>query len=119
MFHKDSQQIKAFEAGDRTLLKEVIHPKNDELDLSFSLAHAILKPGESSLPHSLKESETYYFLSGHGQIVVEEESRKIGPGHVVVVPPKAKQHVVNESGTNLEFLCIVSPPWTEEGEEIL
>ena len=119
MVNKKLKNIPLFIAGDGTHLREVLHPKNDPVNLPFSIAHASVPVGGASLLHTLKESETYYFISGHGEIVVGGESKKVGPGHVVVVPPKANQHVVNESEVNLEFLCIVSPPWTEDGEEIL
>lgn len=119
IIHKKVSTINGFLAGDHTQLKEVLHPKNDLLNLPFSLAYATLDAGKSSLPHQLKESETYYFLSGHGKIVIDGESIQVAKGEVVLVPPKAKQHVVNESEEVMEFLCIVAPPWTEEGEEIL
>ena len=65
-------EIPEFLAGDKTHLKEVLHPKNDNLDLGFSLAHAIIKKGESSLPHQLLHSETYFFLNGKGQMFLGE-----------------------------------------------
>jgi len=51
---------------DRSLLCELLHP--DKVDgaqeLGCSIAHAIIPPGESTLPHLLKIStELYYILA--------------------------------------------------------
>ena len=111
-------EIPEFLAGDKTHLKEVLHPKNDNLDLGFSLAHAIIKKGESSLPHQLLHSETYFFLNGKGQIFLGEETYDVEKGDTVFVPPKINQYVKNTGEEDLAFICIVSPPWSEDTEEI-
>lgn len=119
MIHKSTSDIAPFLAGDHTLLKEILHPKNDCTSLPFSLAHASLEQGEQSLPHRLGESETYYFLAGSGSIFIENKEYRIKVGHLIIVPPKALQHVSNTGTGKMEFLCIVSPPWNSETEEII
>jgi mannose-6-phosphate isomerase-like protein (cupin superfamily) len=119
VWKKEVGRIIEFEAGDHTRLREVLHPKNDALPVSFSLAHAWLAPGSASLPHTLQQSETYYFLSGTGKMVVEPEETEVQAGTVVYVPPGIRQWVENTGASDLVFLCIVDPPWTEEGEELL
>ncbi|MEM6963706.1 MAG: cupin domain-containing protein [Bacteroidota bacterium] len=118
MIHKKLSQIPEFLAGDRTRLKEVLHPTNDQLHLGFSLAHAYLNVGEKSLPHRLAHSETYYFLQGEGIIYVAGAEKTVEKNDVVYVAPNAEQYVVNTGKDRLEFLCIVSPPWSAETEEI-
>lgn len=118
MLKKKLANIAEFVAGDKTHLKEVLHPKNDDLDLDFSLAHAMIKVGESSLPHQLSHSETYFFLSGKGQMFIGNESCLVEKGDTVYVPPKTNQYVKNTSNEDLIFICIVSPPWSEGTEEI-
>jgi mannose-6-phosphate isomerase-like protein (cupin superfamily) len=114
MLFKSIEKILSFEANDKTVLKEIIHPKNDDLELSYSLAHASLDIGESSLPHRLiNQSEVYVFLEGTGIIIVEEEQRHVNKGDVVLVPKGARQHVENKGDVALQFLCIVAPPWQE------
>ena len=46
-----------FVAGDNSLLRELLHPAKADLDIRYSLAHAIVKPGQTSKPHKLKTSE--------------------------------------------------------------
>ena len=119
MLKKSLNQIPPFVARDKTVLKEVLHPKNGDGNLPFSLAHAYLPPGASSLPHRLvKSEETYTILAGEGFILVDGERYAIKKGDVFVVPRNAQQAVTNTGDANLEFYCIVSPPWNELEEEI-
>ena len=117
---KNIMDIPSFSAGDKTILKEVLHPKNDPIDLPYSLAHAILPVGASSLPHRLtKSEETYTILRGKGRVIIENEGFVIEAGSVFIVPRNALQSVENTGQEPLEFYCIVSPPWSEETEEIV
>ena len=119
MLHKSIENINSFEANDKTILKEIIHPKNDGIPLNYSLAHASLKKEEASLAHCLKnQNELYFFLKGRGIIVINGEQQNVEAGDVVLVPKGAKQHVENQGDIKMEFLCIVSPPW-EEGDDIV
>jgi mannose-6-phosphate isomerase-like protein (cupin superfamily) len=117
MIFKSIENILAFEANDQTTLKEIIHPKNDDVEWSYSLAHASLKIGESSLPHRLvNQTELYFFLKGKGNMVVNGEIQKIKNGDVVLVPKNAMQYIENQGNEDLLFLCIVSPPWDENDD---
>lgn len=118
MIYKKLKNIPEFLAGDRTHLKEVLHPSNDQLPLNFSLAHAYLKVGENSLPHRLSHSETYYILAGSGEIYLNESMQSIEKGDIIYVPENVEQYVKNKGEIDLVFLCIVSPPWSPETEVI-
>jgi mannose-6-phosphate isomerase-like protein (cupin superfamily) len=118
--HKNIEELTAFSAGDDTILKEVWHSKNDDIDLPYSLAHAYLDEGDASLPHILhKSEETYIFLSGSGEIIIDDQVLNVKTGSTVIVPKGANQYVKNTGSERLVFLCIVSPPWNEEEEEVL
>ncbi len=120
MLIKTIQNIVAFEANDKTTIREILHPKNDHIQLGYSLAHGSLPAGQSSLPHCLAgQSEVYVFLRGKGKIVIGDEQRNISEGDVVYVPTGARQYVENQGDEPLEFLCIVSPPWKEEDDLVL
>lgn len=110
---------KAFLAGDKTFIQELLHPKNDGFTLPYSIAHGTLGVGQSSLPHVLKETkELYVFLKGSGRLFIEEESIAVEEGNLVLVPSGAKQHLVNTGDQVMEFFCIVSPPWDNLKEVI-
>jgi mannose-6-phosphate isomerase-like protein (cupin superfamily) len=119
MLIKDTKSSSYFDAVDETVLAELLHPKNDGVKLDFSIAHAVLKPGKSSLPHILKESvEVYYILEGQGQMHIDREVETVESGQVVYIPPKNNQWIKNTGNEDLKFLCIVSPPWNESDEEL-
>ncbi len=106
-----------FEAGDKTHLREILHPTNDGLDTNFSIAHAYLEVGEFSLPHRLiKSSETYHILSGQGEIWVDGTPVTVAVGDTYYIAPNQLQSVRNTGQECLAFLCIVSPPWTADDE---
>ncbi len=120
MIVKNQQDIPQFLAGDHTIIQEVLHPKNDQIDLAYSLAFARLEPGKSSLPHILHQSsELYVITKGIGLARVGEEEQTVGEGSVVLIPAGQKQWIENVGDHMLEFYCIVSPPWSKDQEEIL
>lgn len=107
-----------FIAGDSTLLRELLHPDKQPIELRYSLAHAIVPVGKTSLPHSLTTSEVYYILSGRGEMYIGEETQIIEPGDAVYIPPNAKQCVRNCGEEPLVFICIVDPAWRKEDETV-
>jgi mannose-6-phosphate isomerase-like protein (cupin superfamily) len=119
MFKRDLHSCKEIIAGDETILRELLHPDRDDLSIHYSIAHAMVKPGRSSLPHKLKTSEVYYILEGQGIMHIDEESAEVHSGQVVYIPPNSKQYIRNAGDSDLEFLCMVDPPWRPEDEEVL
>jgi len=119
MFIRDLCACKEIIAGDKTTLRELLHPDKADLEIRYSLAHATLKPGQSSLPHRLKISEVYFILQGQGVMYVEDESAEVHSGQAIYIPPNSTQHIRNTGDSDLKFLCIVDPAWQPEGEEIL
>jgi mannose-6-phosphate isomerase-like protein (cupin superfamily) len=106
-------------AGDKTILREMLHPSRDPAVIRYSLAHAKLQAGTASKPHRLKTSEVYYFIGGQGRMHVDGESAAVAPGQALYVPPGAVQHLENTGRDELVFLCIVDPAWRAEDEEVL
>lgn len=105
---------------DGTLLSEILHPENDPVGMNFSLAHAVLREGEASLPHRLMESvEVYYILEGEGVMHIGDEVRGVSGGDAIYIPPGCVQYIENTGEGYLSFLCIVSPPWRGEDEELV
>jgi mannose-6-phosphate isomerase-like protein (cupin superfamily) len=119
ILHKKLTGTAAFLAGDHSHLRELIHPRNDPVDVRYSLAHASVAPGSSTLPHTLTQPEVYFFLSGTGSMAIEDEVISVTPGDTVYVPPCAAQSVTNPGPNPLVFLCIVDPAWRAEDEVIL
>lgn len=103
-------------AGDATRLRELLHPDKQPVTLRYSLAHAVVAPGECSKSHALKTSEVYYVLSGKAEMHIDEEVQTIELGDAVYIPPNAKQFVKNIGTEPFVFLCIVDPAWRAEDE---
>lgn len=107
---------------DRSLLIELLHPDKvpEAAGLSCSIAHAIVPPGESTLPHVLDRStELYYIISGCGEMHIETEQAPVRPGQIVHIPPGARQFIRNTGSADLVFLCIVAPKWQAEDERLV
>ncbi len=107
-------------AGDKTKLKELLHPNRDyPFSGKYSLAHAIVSTGESSVKHELSSSEVYYILKGQGEMYIDNEFLVVETGDCFEIPPNSVQWIKNVGQIDLEFLCIVNPAWTESDEIIL
>jgi len=118
MFISDLNDCEEFIAGDGCVLKELFHPDKMKLDLRYSLAHAVVKPGFTTDLHSLTTSEVYYILSGEGEMFIDEEKSHVKPGQAIYIPPNAKQQIKNTGIIDLVFICIVDPAWRVEDEMI-
>ena len=120
MLIKSLDALESFIAGDNTVIKEVLHPKDDSsVDSSYSLAYATLSAGETSYPHRLRSStEVYVIVKGEGTVYIEKEIKKVAVGDIVFIPKNAKQYIENTGTTSLEFYCIVAPPWNKKDEVV-
>jgi len=105
-----------FIAGDNCVLREILHPDKEDLKLRYSLAHAVVKPGQTTWKHRLTTSEVYYIMQGEGMMHIDDESAPVKPGATVYIPPLATQCITNSGNTDLVFLCIVDPAWRKEDE---
>ena len=118
MFISDLNDCEEFIAGDGCVLKELFHPDKTNLDLRYSFAHAVVKPGLTTGLHSLTTSEVYYILSGEGEMRIDEEKSPVKQGQAIYIPPNAMQQIKNTGTTDLVFICIVDPAWRAEDETV-
>ena len=120
MIIKDLQDCEEFIGGDNTLLREILRPDKADLQLRYSLAHAVVKPGQTSHPHKLKtSSEVYYILEGYGVMHIGDESARVRAGQAIYIPPGSVQFIENVGESDLKFLCMVDPAWAAEDEVVL
>lgn len=109
-------------ALDETRVREILNPEHDgkDLVLGYSLAHATVGAHRSSIPHRFKTaSEVYYILKGRGLMHIDDETAEVEAGDTVYISPGAVQFIENLTSSSLEFLCMVSPPWTPDSEEVV
>ncbi len=124
MLIKDLTNCSEFIAGDGSILREILRPDNvgachgAPLRIRYSLAHATVKPDETTKPHTLKTSEVYYILEGEGKMHIDNESERVKAGQAIYIPPNSKQLIKNIGKSDLRLLCIVDPAWRKEDEVI-
>ncbi|HLD85742.1 MAG TPA: cupin domain-containing protein [archaeon] len=114
----DEAKVKPITAGDGSSLKELLSPKN-KLGSNYSLAHAVVRPGNATKLHRLKSSEVYYIIHGEGEMYIDDEIREVKEGNAIYIPPNSRQKIMNTGSEDLVLLCIVDPAWEAEQEEIL
>jgi mannose-6-phosphate isomerase-like protein (cupin superfamily) len=121
MIIKDLKNCNYALVQDKTILCEFLHPEREsnQLEMDYSIAHAIIREGQSSTPHCLDHSsEVYFILEGRGRMYIDDDQQVITTGQAVYIPPGALQWIKNIGETDLKFLCIVSPPWRAENDHL-
>ncbi len=119
MLIKDYRSYREIRSLDNAIIRELLKPSRDNIDIGYSLALAKVEPGETTYLHRLKSSEVYYILDGEGEMYIDNEVEKVSDGQVIYIPPNSTQKIRNIGGKDLVFLCIVYPPWRAEDEELV
>ena len=116
MFVKKITDCDLLEANDGCMIRELLHPKNDAVELPYSIAVATVTQDQQSYAHKLVQDEVYYILTGQGRLYIDNESSPVSKGEVFLIPANSVQWIENTGDSDLVFLAIVSPPWTKEGD---
>ncbi len=85
---------------DRRILKEI----------GF-LAIATLAPGKEIEAHVDPMEEIYFVLCGSGEMRVDEEKQKVGPGDATWIPAGSSHSLLNDREEDLVILVVASPNW--------
>lgn len=85
---------------DRRILKEI----------GF-LAIANLKPGKEIEAHTDPMEEIYFVLNGSGEMHVDKDSRRVGPGDATWIPAGSSHSLLNNGNEDLVILVVASPNW--------
>lgn len=79
-----------------------------------SLAEASLGPGQATQRHyHARSEELYVLLEGEGDMEVDGERGRVGPGDAILIPPGA-WHQIRAGDGPLRFLCCCAPPYSDE-----
>ncbi len=119
MFVKNIQDCPEFTANDGCQIREWLHPNNDSVDLPYSIAKAVVAAGQRSYKHTLEQTEVYLVLKGKGFMHIDDQVKTIVEGDSVLIPAHSVQWIDNIGDEPLHFLALVSPPWTETGDNRL
>lgn len=103
--------VPAFLTKDGSEIRELLAYRNSCIRKQ-SLAEARLPPGAQTTPHYHPQTEEIYFiLEGHGQMQIDGEQRRVGPGDAVAIPPGAVHTLRNTGEVTLRFLCCCAPAY--------
>lgn len=111
-----SWEVKGYTADQpfHRTLKCLLSPKLQPIH-NLGVGMVILPPGVKSNPHShVREEETWYIISGRGEIVVGDERVAVEPEMLVVAPPGKTHQVVNTGDESLKALWVFAPAGPEE-----
>lgn len=78
-----------------------------------SLAEASIPAGGSTQRHYHRDSEEIYFITGgSGVMEIDGQTRDVGPGDAILIPPGAWHGI--KATEDLVFLCCCAPPYRHE-----
>ena len=107
-------RVPAFTTKDGSEIRELLSRRNSCIR-NQSLAEARLPVGGATAPHGHpRTEEIYYVLEGHGSMRVGDETRAVGRGDAVAIPPGALHQIHNTGSVVLKFLCCCAPAYEDE-----
>jgi mannose-6-phosphate isomerase-like protein (cupin superfamily) len=79
-----------------------------------SLAEAWLEPGQATQRHyHAHTEELYVLLEGEGEMEVDGDRARVGPGDAILIPPGARHQIRAAVDAPLRFLCCCAPPYSD------
>jgi mannose-6-phosphate isomerase-like protein (cupin superfamily) len=98
-----------FTTADGSTIRELLAHRNSAIRQQ-SLAEARLKPGCATVPHHhAVTEEIYYILTGTAAMTLGHETRDVGPGDAIAIPPGMRHTIRNTGSEELVFLCTCAP----------
>jgi mannose-6-phosphate isomerase-like protein (cupin superfamily) len=98
-----------FTTVDGSTIRELMAHRNSAIR-NQSLAEARLAPGAATTPHHHKVTEEiYYILTGTAAMTLGTETRPVGPGDAIAIPPGLRHTITNTGSEELVFLCTCAP----------
>ena len=107
-------QVAAFTTKDGSEIRELLAHRNSIIQ-NQSLAEARLPVGTRTTPHfHPRTEEIYYILEGTAQMRIGDDSRQVGPGDAIAIPPGETHQITNTGQVVLKFLCCCAPGYEHD-----
>jgi mannose-6-phosphate isomerase-like protein (cupin superfamily) len=107
-------RVPAFITKDGSEIRELLAHRNSCIR-NQTLAEARLPAAGATTPHRhVLTEEIYYVLAGQGMIRVGDQSRAVGPGDAIAIPPGTPHQITNTGPEVLKFLCCCAPGYEHE-----
>ncbi len=79
-----------------------------------SLAEAHLPQGAATERHYHRLSEEFYYIvEGKGEMTLGEQTRTVGPGDAILIPP-GTWHTLRAIDGEVRLLCCCAPPYSHD-----
>ena len=105
----NQRDAKPFTTVDGSTIRELLAHRNSSIRQQ-SLAEARLPRGGATTPHHhAVTEEIYYILVGQADMTLGTETRAVGPGDAIAIPPGARHTIRNPGDGELVFLCTCAP----------
>lgn len=102
------RDARPFTTKDGSTIREYLHTERQ------SLAEAVLAPRQGTRPHYHPRAEEIYLLLEGGAVMeIEEQTRDVGPGDAILIPPGAR-HSITAGAAGVRFLCSCTPPYSDD-----
>ena len=110
--------VPAFRTKDGSEIRELLAYRNSAIRHQ-SLAEARVAVGGSTQEHYHPRAEEIYFITaGTGRMRIEGETREVGAGDAIAIPPGLKHKLWNTGAEPLRLLCCCAPGY-EHSDTIL
>ena len=106
--HLDALEWKSWPADQRATRgkaqwKELLGSASGcENDMTMGVVR--LRQGESLEPHRHAQPETYFTLSGHGTVTIDDVVHPVEPGRMLFIPGNAQHQINNVDAEDLMIL---------------
>lgn len=110
---KQLSGVPAFVTKDTSEIRELLAYRNSCIR-NQSLAEARIAVGGATDEHyHPKTEEIYYITHGLGRMKIENETREVGPGDAIAIPPGLKHKIWNVGQEPLRLLCCCAPAYED------
>lgn len=118
------ENVRRLRAEDEYFTSEgcfILELSNTAEDEDVSIARARVAPGVTTRWHRLRGTvERYVILEGRGRAEIGAlPAQEVGPGDVVLIPPQCRQRISNTGSTDLVFLAICTPRFSQDAYEAI
>ena len=103
-----------FATADGSTIRSLLDRTNSPV-AHQSLAEATLAAGRATERHYHRSlEELYYVVAGQGLMEIDGQTRTVGPGDAILIPPGAWHQLHADKGGEIKILCCCAPPYSHE-----
>ena len=93
--------------GEVVIDNETYLLKDNKTLNNLVLSSTLLNPFKQTTGHNHSgQEEVYFFVSGSGKMLLDDETFEVGEGDVVLIPDGAFHRVINDTAEPFYFVCV-------------